>query len=280
MAPQRGLFMYEKRGIEYITDFQRQQGYLLKNEVLPILQKYYRNIDIEWDLYRYRIVTDDAEYDGITIEVKVNRVTVYKNRKGQKEGEFYLWLNGKNLRLRSADIVDSLYEYDMLASDVLYKITTQLEEARKNEQELEYKTLEKMEKEIGVSYEQHDQFLRAIELFSRDIERYYIKPLAGSHRLEVYHYFTEEYYTYGKVANYHIYLPEGLELHMYYVDTESKLRLMSNNIKEAERYETLLTVAHKLNREQSYTIYSRKLLAEEGKQMEKAQRKRTYKKRS
>lgn len=278
MVKQRGLFMYEQRGLEYLTEFQRTQGYLIKRDILPTLQKYYRNIQLTWDLYEYQIVAEDGDYTGITIDVTVNRVKSYKTRMGEKEGEFYLWLKGKSLILRSDHIVDNLYEYDMLVTDVFRKITQTLEVQLQRGTELNYKTRESMEQDIGVSYEQHDQFLRAIELFSRDVANYYIKPMNGQDTLEIYPYFTEEYYVYGKVANLHLYLANGLEIHMYYVDTEGKLRLMSNQVMEAERYETLLTVAHKLNREQSYTIYSRKLLEEEAKSLVKEQKKRSYRK--
>lgn len=255
--------MYSKKNIDVIPYFHIEVGYALKKDIIQHLIKRYRNVKVLWSDFEVTIRTDDGIFSGITINLGIDFLKVFKNNRENENQFTFLYFDRTFKTVRELRNCDSFEEYDWLNSNIINKFINVLNNFNENGLGKKYILQKEIQLETRFSYDEHFNWCLRLERFSKEIVKIYGYEVIFS----TFPYHSMEFYRYGRVGNLEITLNDGVIFNFDYNQVSDRVNIASNNRKKLYEHEALLVVAKRLHDVKTYTSYDRKIMKEEAEKL-------------
>lgn len=175
------------KGVMY---FRMELEFYINGNVLPLMNRYYGDVEVTWGDNEVWLVTGDGEYRGVTVRVNGESCEVYKTGREFLSESIYDWFGGSLKVLHGERYCDSPYEYRLLMEGVvnpLQGIVTRIKEEGKFRQ---FIGAYEVEVATGIKLTEYRRLVRAVSRFAEGLQDVLGVPV----EYEDYGYYSREMY--------------------------------------------------------------------------------------
>lgn len=209
-----------------------------------------------WEDYALYGYIHGGVYTPVQFHITPRSIEIFKENRKLRTETIYKW-NGVIEEYNGERFCDTLDEFHQLTA-IGDWFREQLVALQENRQEFEYLTEINFTKRLGIQHNEHKSFQQKLNLFKRDIERFYGYNTAILH----YEYFTHEFWYTGRCSQLTVHTDRA-PIQLQFLLGQKKVNIYCSSPVALDEHPLLLQVVKMLMKERAYGQVSKVLLQEE-----------------